>query len=216
MRVLVSPYASVPSSLPPGFTYIDWKHTALTPTVAGQLLTIEFVAPGGGQITWTSSRACDTNGHIGPSATGYPGYGCDRPLGAGTPSRSASGRATASPRRRPCGWSHTHFPHRPKPAMYRYWSWRRQPAHRAETRIERVTWNVKEYLCGALRFGIDSRRREPGRAVLQASLLATADSEYRRCLGVWSLLFEIPEEDVSCRATLAVRGRLHGQITRRG
>jgi hypothetical protein len=75
MRVLISPYAYVPSSMPPGFTYIDWRHSALTPTVAGQLLTIEFAAPGGRQITWTSSRACDTNGHIGPSTTGYPGYG---------------------------------------------------------------------------------------------------------------------------------------------
>ena len=75
MQALIAPYAYVPASLPRGFVYIDWKHADLTPSVAGQLLTIDFALPGGGQIVWTSSRACDTQGRIGPSATGYPGYG---------------------------------------------------------------------------------------------------------------------------------------------
>jgi len=75
MRVLLSPYAYLPASLPHRFVYIDWKHSQLFPTVAGELLTVEFAAPGDAQIVWSSSRACDSNGRIGPSATGYPGYG---------------------------------------------------------------------------------------------------------------------------------------------
>lgn len=75
MRVLLSPYAYVPANLPRGFVYIDWQHSDRTPRVAGELLTIDFAAPGGRQIVWTSSRACDTKGRVGPSATGYPGYG---------------------------------------------------------------------------------------------------------------------------------------------
>ena len=75
IKVLLAPYAYLPMSLPPRYIYIDWKHGDLTPTVAGQLLTIDFAAPGGGQIIWSSSRVCDSQGKIGPSASGYPGYG---------------------------------------------------------------------------------------------------------------------------------------------
>jgi len=75
MDVLLSPYAYVPASLPDDFVYTDWKHTNLVPTLAGRLLTIEFAAPDVGRIIWTSSRACDPKGRIGPNATGYPGYG---------------------------------------------------------------------------------------------------------------------------------------------
>jgi len=76
MRALLpEEYAYVPASLPPGFVYIDWKHTDLMPHVAGLLLTIDFASPSAGQIVWTSSRSCDTKGRVGPSATGYPGYG---------------------------------------------------------------------------------------------------------------------------------------------
>lgn len=75
MGSLLSPYAYVPTSLPHGYIYIDWKHTPLSPSVAGELLTIEFAAPGGRQVVWTSSRAVAPNGSLGPSATGYPGYG---------------------------------------------------------------------------------------------------------------------------------------------
>jgi len=55
-----------------GYIFIDWKHSYLDPTVCGQMLTIEFAAPGGDrQIEWTSSRACNPSGRIACSATGY-------------------------------------------------------------------------------------------------------------------------------------------------
>ena len=73
IQTLLSPYAFVPARLPKGFVYVDWKHTSLDPVLAGQLLTVDFGAHGG-QIVWTSSRACDSSGHIGPNATGWPGY----------------------------------------------------------------------------------------------------------------------------------------------
>lgn len=76
MKTLLSPYAYLPTSLPRGYIYIDWKYSSLSPSVAGQLLTINFAASGGDQqIIWTSSRACDSNGNIGPNATGWLGYG---------------------------------------------------------------------------------------------------------------------------------------------
>lgn len=75
MRALIPLYAYAPASLPPGFVYIDWKHSDLTPSVAEQLLTTDFASPNAGQIVWTSSRACDASGRVGPNATGYPGYG---------------------------------------------------------------------------------------------------------------------------------------------
>jgi len=75
MRVLLSPYAYVPASLPPSYIFIDWKHSYLDPSVCGQMLTVEFAAPGGDrQINWTSSRACTTTGRVACSATGYRGY----------------------------------------------------------------------------------------------------------------------------------------------
>jgi hypothetical protein len=63
--------------------------------------------------------------------------------------------------------------------------------------FERGIENAKEYLCGSLHFGADSRCCWRGLAVFQESILGTAHSEYRHCFGVCSLLFEIPKEPVN-------------------
>ena len=57
-----------------------WSWVASAVSVAGLWLSgynprIGWIYGIFSQIVWTSSRACDTQGRIGPSATGYPGYG---------------------------------------------------------------------------------------------------------------------------------------------
>ena len=74
IRVFLAPTAYLPSSLPAGFIYIDWRHTNLNVVAFGQLLTVDFAAPRGRQIVWTSSRA-NYNGQLHAAAKGYPGYG---------------------------------------------------------------------------------------------------------------------------------------------
>lgn len=83
IRVFLAPSAYLPASLPRGFIYIDWKHSNLETVALGDLLTVDFAAPGGRQIIWTSSRA-NYNGQLHGAAKGYPGYGFFM-----TPDRSA-------------------------------------------------------------------------------------------------------------------------------
>jgi hypothetical protein len=74
IRVFLAPVAYLPSSLPASFIFIDWKHSNLNVVAFGQLLTVDFAAPGGRQIVWTSSRA-NYNGQLHGAAKGYPAYG---------------------------------------------------------------------------------------------------------------------------------------------
>ena len=74
IHAVLSPYDFFPASLPKGLIYINWKETALSVSVCGTNVTIEFAAAGYRQIEWSSSRDCDGQGRVRCSSTGYPGY----------------------------------------------------------------------------------------------------------------------------------------------
>jgi hypothetical protein len=74
IHAIVSPYDYYPASMPKGLTFIKWRRTALSPTVCGTNVTIQFAAAGGREIDWSSSRDCDGQGRVTCNATGYPGY----------------------------------------------------------------------------------------------------------------------------------------------
>jgi hypothetical protein len=74
IHAILSPYDFYPASLPKGLIYISFKQTALTPSVCGINVTIQFAAAGDREIDWSSSRDCDGQGRVNCNATGYPGY----------------------------------------------------------------------------------------------------------------------------------------------
>lgn len=75
IHAVLHPYDFFPASLPKGLIYIGFEQTSLSPAVCGRMVTIQFAGAGVGELYWSSSRACDRQGRVACTGTGYPGYG---------------------------------------------------------------------------------------------------------------------------------------------
>jgi hypothetical protein len=74
IQALLAPYDYLPARLPSGLIYIRWSERELSPSVCGSALIVTFAGPSGNRVEWSASRACDNQGRVRCSASGYPGY----------------------------------------------------------------------------------------------------------------------------------------------
>jgi len=75
IHAILAPFDYYPATLPSGTIFIKWTDNQLTPMACGTNVAIEFA--GNGQIEWSSSRSCGSDGSVRCDPTGYPGYGLD-------------------------------------------------------------------------------------------------------------------------------------------